>query len=51
MPVVPKVKTVPPELVLLTEHLDDTPVTTTQIKAATAKDKQLCQVVQFLQKG
>ena len=36
LPVVPKVKTVPPELVLLTEHLDDSPVTTTQIKAATA---------------
>ena len=51
LPVVLKVKTAPPELVLLTEHLDDSPVTATQIKAATAKDKQLCQVVQFLQKG
>ena len=44
-------KTVPPELVLLTELLDDSPVTTTQIKAGTAKDRQLCQVIQFLQKG
>ena len=51
--VVPKVKTAPPELVLLTEHLDNSPVTATQIKlkVATAKDRQLCQVIQFLQKG
>ena len=28
-PVVPKVKTVPPELVLFTEHLNDSPVTAT----------------------
>ena len=42
---------VPPELVLLTEHLDDSPVTSKQIKSATVKDKQLSTIVQYLQKG
>jgi len=40
-----------PELVLLTEHLDDSPVTSKQIKSATVKDKQLSTIVQYLQKG
>ena len=37
LPVV-KREHVPPELVLLTEHLDDSPVTSKQIKSATVKD-------------
>ena len=51
LPVTPEKSTVPPELVLLTRHLDDLPVTATHIKAATNRDRELCQVVQFLQKG
>ena len=50
LPVV-KREHVPSELVLLTEHLDDSPVTSKQIKSATAKDKQLSTIVQYLQKG
>lgn len=41
----------PPELVLLTEHLDNSPVTSKQIKAAIARDKHLSAIVQYLQKG
>ena len=44
LPIVKK-EHIPPELVLLTEHLDDSPVTSKQIKAATAKD---IPVVQYL---
>ena len=42
---------IPPELVLLTEHLDNSPVTSKQIKAATARDTHLSAIVQYLQKG
>ena len=51
LPVTPEKSTVPPKLVLLTRHLDDSPVTAIHVKAATNRDQELCQVVQFLQKG
>jgi len=50
LPIVKKQHT-PPELVLLTELLDNSPVTSKQIKAATARDKELSAIVQYLQKG
>ena len=50
LPIVKKEHT-PPELVLLTEHLDNSPVTSKQIKTATARDKHLSTIVQCLQKG
>ena len=40
-----------PELVLLTFHLNDTPVTADQIKAATHRDSELSLVMQYVQQG
>ena len=41
----------PPELVLLTEHLADSPVTAPQIRSWTRRDPKLAPVVQALQYG
>ena len=41
----------PPELVLLLEHLDDSPVTATQIEHWTRRDPSLALLVQALQQG
>ena len=41
----------PPELVLLLEHLDDSPVTAAQIESWTRRDPSLAPVVQMLQQG
>ena len=41
----------PPEFVLLTTHLEDSPVTADQIKAATQRDPELSQVMQYVQQG
>ena len=41
----------PPELVLLAEHMADSPVTASQIRSWTEKDPELAPVVQFLQQG
>ena len=51
LPVEPAIVQTPPELVLLTEHLDNSPVTADQICARTRRDPVLSQVVQFLQQG
>ena len=40
-----------PELVLLADHLSNSPVTAQQIRSATRKDPQLASVVQFVQQG
>ena len=41
----------PPELVLLSEHLLDSPVSAEQIREQTGKDPTLAPVVQFLKQG
>ena len=41
----------PPELVLLLEHLDDSPVTAVQIESWTRRDPSLAPVMQALQQG
>ena len=41
----------PPELVLLADHMVDSPVTSSQIRFWTRKDPELAPVVQFLQQG
>ena len=41
----------PPELVLLTEHLDDSPVTADDIRKWIKKDPKLSQVLQFILQG
>ena len=41
----------PPELVLLAEHLDDSPVTANDIREWTKKDRKLSQVLQFIHQG
>ena len=51
LPFEPAIVQTPPELVLLTEHLDNSPVTADQIRARTRRDPVLSQVVQFLQQG
>lgn len=51
LPVQPAVGKQPPELVLLSEHLANSPVTADQIREHTRKDPQLAQVVQFVQQG
>ena len=51
LPVEPAIVQTPPELVLLTEHLGNSPVTADQIRARTRRDPVLSQVVQFLQQG
>ena len=51
LPIEPALAKTPPELVLLAEHLDDSPVTAAQICAGTCRDAVLSQVVQFLLQG
>ena len=51
LPVEPAITKTPPELVLLTEHLDNSPVTADRLRAGTRRDPVLAQVVQFLQQG
>ena len=48
LPVEPAVEITPPELVLLTEHLNNSPVTADRIRVSTRRDPILAQVVQFL---
>ena len=40
-----------PELVLLAEHLDDSPVTAADIRAWTCRDRKLSRVLQYIQRG
>ena len=51
LPVTSPLTTVPTELVLLTQHLQDSPVSAEQIQKQTAKDPILAPVVQFLKQG
>ena len=51
LPVVPKPSNVPPELVLLTEHLNNSPVTAHDIKVWTRRDNELARVFQFVAQG
>ena len=51
LPIEPAVAKIPPELVLLAEHLDNSPVTADQIRVGTRRDPMLSQVVQFLLQG
>ena len=51
LPVEPAVSSVPPELVLLVEHLANSPVNPSQIRDGTRKDPQLAPIVQFVQQG
>ena len=51
LPVEPALVKQPPELVLLADHLENSPVTADQISAATRRDPQLSQIVQFVQQG
>ena len=41
----------PPELVLLTTHLENSLLTADQIKAATHRDPELALVLQYVQQG
>ena len=47
----PAVSSLPPELVLLTEHLSNSPVTAHQICNQTWKDPDFALVLQFVQQG
>ena len=51
LPVEPVVKQPPPEIVLLVDHLDNSPITAHQIQQCTCKDPQLAPIVQFVQQG
>ena len=51
LPVVPARTEIPPELVLLMEHLADSPVTANDICAWTRRDSSLAPVLQCLQQG
>ena len=51
LPVEPAIAKTPPELVLLAEHLNNSPVTAEQIRIGTRRDPVLSQVMQFLQQG
>ena len=51
LPEVPDPSSMPPELVLLAEHLDDSPVTAADIRAWTRRDRTLSQVLQYVQQG
>ena len=42
---------VPPELILLVDHLEYSPITAEQIKHATRRDPELSAVLQFVQQG
>ena len=51
LPVEPATTETPPELVLLADHMSESPVTATQIRSWTRKDPELSLVVQYLQQG
>ena len=51
LPEEPAVSKQPPELVLLTEHLSDSPVTACQIRTCTSRDSSMAKTVQFVQQG
>ncbi len=51
LPVVAPTPTEPAELVLLSQHLQDSPVSAEQIRRQTEKDPVLAPVVQFLKQG
>lgn len=51
LPVKSAVAKTPPELVLLADHLDNSPVTAEHIRDYTRRDPQLAPVVQFVQQG
>ena len=51
LPVEPASVETPPELVLLTDHLSESPVTAAEICSWTRKDPELAPVVQYLQQG
>ena len=51
LPVAPAKTKTPPELVLLMEHLEDSPVTADHIRVLTRRDPSLSSVVQCLRQG
>ena len=51
LPVVPKKVDVPPELVFLTEHLENSPVTAHDIQVWTRRDLELARVLQYIWQG
>ena len=51
LPVEPASTEKPPELVLLAEHMSESPVTAEQIRAWTRKDPELAPVVEYLRHG
>ncbi len=51
LPVMPTTTEVEPEMVLLMEHLADSPVTAQDIRTWTRRDPKLSRVLQFLQQG
>ena len=51
LPTVPPATETPPELVLLMEHLKDSPITAHHIRSMTSRDVKLSTVLQFIQQG
>ena len=51
LPEVPAVTQTPPELVLLADHLANSPVSAHQIRDWTRRDPQLAPIIQFVQQG
>ena len=51
LPEAQKESSTPPELVLLMEHLDDSPVTAHHIRVWTRRDPALSKVLQYVQHG
>ena len=51
LPVEPANSKQPPELVLLSDHLSNSPVTADQIRSASHKDPQLSLIIQFVHQG
>ena len=51
LPEVPTVTQTPPELVLLADHLANSPVSARQIRDWTRRDPQLAPILQFVQQG
>ena len=51
LPEVPTVTQTPPELVLLADHLANSPVSAHQIRDWTRRDPQLAPILQFVQQG
>lgn len=51
LPVVQTESKTPPELVLLLEHLEESPVTAQHIRVWTRRDQELSRVLQFIERG